>query len=83
MLYNFITLIFCWKNEGAFHIFSTKNWHIWDINVGNFHETLTNGFVRFEQPGLERHVRRHVSAETSLMLKHFLPYLFVALFYFQ
>ena len=27
-----------------------KNWHISDINVRNFNETLTNDVVSFEQP---------------------------------
>ena len=32
--------------------FNKKYWHISDINVGNFNETLTNDVVSFEQPGL-------------------------------
>ena len=31
--------------------FSKKYWHIWDINVPNLNETLTNDVVSFEQPG--------------------------------
>ena len=31
--------------------FQQKYWHIWDINIWNFHETLTNDVVGFEQPG--------------------------------
>ena len=26
-------------------------WHIWDINVWNFNEALTNNVISFEQPG--------------------------------
>ena len=61
MFYDFITNysdIFGRKNEksfcnaNAFHIFFNKRyWHISDINVGNFNKTLTNDFVKFEQPG--------------------------------
>ena len=29
--------------------FQQKYWHIWDINVWNFNETLTNDVVSFEQ----------------------------------
>ena len=29
--------------------FRQKYWHIWDINVWNFNETLTNDVVSFEQ----------------------------------
>ena len=28
-----------------------KDWHIWDINIWNFNETLTNDIVSFEQLG--------------------------------
>ena len=31
--------------------FQQKYGHIWDINVWNFNETLTNDIVSFEQPG--------------------------------
>ena len=31
--------------------FQQKNWHISDINVWNFKETLTNDVASFEQPG--------------------------------
>ena len=31
--------------------FHKKYWHILDINVWNFNETLTNDVVSFEQPG--------------------------------
>ena len=55
MFYSFTikyTEIFCWKIERSFLIFFRKNyWHIWDINVWNFNETLTNDIVSFEQPG--------------------------------
>ena len=35
----------------AFHIFFNKKyWHISDINVWNFNETLTNNVVSFDQP---------------------------------
>ena len=50
MFYDFITKYienFCWKNESSFcnakasHIFFNKKyWHVWDINVWNFNETL-------------------------------------------
>ena len=62
MFYNFITKytdIFCWKNERSFcpasfsHFFNRKYWHIWDINVWNFNDMLTNDVVCFEQPGPE------------------------------
>ena len=32
-------------------IFEQKYWHISDINLLNFNETLTNDVVSFEQPG--------------------------------
>ena len=31
--------------------FQQKYWRIWDINVWNFNDTLTNDVVSFEQPG--------------------------------
>ena len=31
--------------------FQQKYWYIWDINVWNFNETLTNDVVSFEQLG--------------------------------
>ena len=31
--------------------FQQKYWHILDISVWNFNETLTNDIIRFEQPG--------------------------------
>ena len=34
--------------------FNKKYWHILDINVCNFNETLTNDVVSFEQPGPEK-----------------------------
>ena len=34
--------------------FTQKFWYIWDINAWNFHDTLTNDVVSFEQPGLEK-----------------------------
>ena len=40
----------------ASHIFSTKKiCCIWNINIWNFNETLTNDVVSFEQPGHELH----------------------------
>ena len=33
------------------HFFNQKYWHISDINIWNFNETLTNNVVGFEQPG--------------------------------
>ena len=33
------------------HFFNKKYWHIWEINIWNFNETLTNNVVNFEQPG--------------------------------
>ena len=63
MFYDFITKsteIFVAKREAlhctakASHFFSTKKyWHILDINVCNFIETLTNAIVSFEPPGPE------------------------------
>ena len=35
------------------HFFNKKYWHISDIYVWNFNETLTNDVVSFEQLGLE------------------------------
>ena len=32
------------------HFFNKKYWHIWDIKVWNFNETITNDVVSFEQP---------------------------------
>ena len=32
-------------------IFDKKYWNIWDINIWNFNEMLTNDIVSFEQPG--------------------------------
>ena len=43
--------MFGWKNESFSHFFNKKYWHISDINVWNFNETLTNDVVSFEQPG--------------------------------
>ena len=31
--------------------FNKKYWRIWDIDIRNFNETLTNDVVSFEQPG--------------------------------
>ena len=31
--------------------FQQKYWHIWDIYIWNFNETLTNDVISFEQPG--------------------------------
>ena len=31
--------------------FQQKYWCIWDINIWNFNDTLTNDVVSFEQPG--------------------------------
>ena len=31
--------------------FQQKNWHISDISIQNFKETLTNDVISFEQPG--------------------------------
>ena len=31
--------------------FRQKYWHIWDINIWNFNETLTNQGISFEQLG--------------------------------
>ena len=48
--------MFCWKNERSFctaklfTFFQQKYWHIWDINIWNYNETLTNDVVSFEQP---------------------------------
>ena len=33
------------------YFFNKKYWHIWDINIWNFNETLTNYVIRFEQLG--------------------------------
>ena len=33
------------------HFFNKKYWNIWDINIWNFNDTLTNNVVSFEQPG--------------------------------
>ena len=58
MLYGFITKytdIFCGKNQRSFsHFFDKKYWHILDINVRNFNETLTKDIFSFEQPGSGR-----------------------------
>ena len=55
MFYNFITKyteFFCWKNERSFsHFLNKKYWHIWDISVWNFNESLTNDIVSFKQLG--------------------------------
>ena len=62
MFYNFITKytdIFVEKMREAFALqklltfFQQKYWRIWDINIWNFNETLTNDVVSFEQPGPE------------------------------
>ena len=37
--------------QKLFKIFRQKYWHIWDINIWNFNETLTNDIFSFEQPG--------------------------------
>ena len=39
------------KNESFSHFFNKKYWHIWDINIWNFNETLTNDSICFEQLG--------------------------------
>ena len=44
--------MFCWKIlqcKSFSHFFNKKYWHIWDINIWNFNETLTNDVVSFEQ----------------------------------
>ena len=33
------------------HFFQQKYWRIFDINVLNFNETLTNDIISFEHPG--------------------------------
>ena len=63
MFDNFVTKhtdIFCCKNERSFctakasHIFfNQKYWHILDISIWNFNETLTNPVVSFEQLGTD------------------------------
>ena len=51
----------------ASHIFFNKKyWHIWDINFWNFHETLTNDVVSFEQPGPEMYLRFAFAADDML-----------------
>ena len=40
------------------HFFNKKYWHIWDISVWNFNESLTNDVVSFEQPGLDLKVHQ-------------------------
>ena len=46
--YNFFLWIHYWPMFG--NSFQQKYWHIGDINVWNFNETLTNDVVSFEQP---------------------------------
>ena len=55
LYYNFITKytdIFVEKMREAFALtfLQQKYWHIWDITVWNFNETLTNDVVCFEEP---------------------------------
>ena len=40
-------------NVSFFFFFWQKYWHIWEINIWNFNEILTNDIVSFEQPGPE------------------------------
>ena len=49
------------------HFFNKKNCHIWDINIWNFNDTLTNNVVSFEQLGPELLYRR----AKNVKLKHF------------
>ena len=37
--------------------FPQKSWRIWNINIWNFNEMLTNDIVSFEQPGPDWHVQ--------------------------
>ena len=49
--------------------FQQKYWHIWDISVWNFNESLTNDVVSFEQPGLVQQLFQnlHIIFPNSLM----------------
>ena len=51
--------------------FNKIYWHIWDINVWNFNETLTNDVFSFEQPGQDQIVPEQQSYQ-SLHYAHFL-----------
>ena len=56
MFYAFITKLtdfFVEKMREAFalYFFNQKYWHISDINILNFNQTLTNDIVSFEQLG--------------------------------
>ena len=45
--------------EASHIFFNKKYWHIWDINVWNFNEALTNDVVSFEKPGPDLYQAPH------------------------
>ena len=80
MFYDFITKytdIFCWKNAKNFAVqklltfFQQKYWCIWDINIWNYNDTLSNDVLSFEQLGLDRkmfHLSTTLKINTGLQL---------------
>ena len=48
--------------------FQQKYWHILDVNVRNFNETVTNDVISFEQPGPANYFQLMISG-TLLTIK--------------
>ena len=54
------------------HFFNKKYWHISDINVWNFNETLTNVIVSFEQSGPDLSLKSNgVTLQKSCLMKFY------------
>ena len=53
--------------QNLLSFFQQKYWHIWDINVWSFNETLTNDIVSFEQPGPGRFVLHNYMYSSKLL----------------
>ena len=43
-----------------------KYWHIWNIYVWNFKDTLTNDVISFEQPGPDLFLGQNICCDNSL-----------------
>ena len=50
------------------YFFNKKYWHIWDINVWNFNETLTNDVFSFDQPGSVLQILLQISVKTPILI---------------
>ena len=53
LLYSQQKLIKAFALQKLFTFFQQKYWHISDIKIWNFKETLTNYVISFEQPGAQ------------------------------